>query len=407
MTRSTHPFEPEEVMAYLDGELTLERAAAAAMHLEQCTECRAIASDMRSVSKQMLAWQVEASPGRLADGVGAAAQAELRRREPVNAKTVFAPWSQKLRFHRMIWGLSACAALLLLFAIAVPNFLRSRNIADQRVTGLSEPEVGPRNIANQRVTGLDKLVTQPARKEQLATTVADQLEGVPGPMVVRNATLAVVVKEFEQGRAAMEALLRVHRGYAANLSVETPQNAGRFLTATLQLPGGELDAALAELKKLGRVEQESQTAEEVTRQYVDLTARLKNSRETEQRLIQVLRERTGKVVDVLEVEREIARVRGEIEQMDAQRKNLEHQVRYATLQLKLSEEYKAALDQPHPSAGTRLGNALIEGFREAIESSISFLVFVLGVAPWLALWTLLLFWPARLAWRRARVLITR
>jgi chromosome segregation ATPase len=201
--------------------------------------------------------------------------------------------------------------------------------------------------------------------------------------------------------------LRVHHGYAGQLTVTTPQNAGRTLTATLQVPSDQIDAVLAELKKLGRVEQESQAAEEVTRQFVDLTARLKNSRETEQRLITVLRERTGKVKDVLEVEQEIARVRGEIEQMDAERKNLERQVRYASLQLKLSEEYKAALEQPQPSAGTRLGNAVVEGFRDAIESGISFLVFLLSVGPWLVLWALLLFWPARLVWRRVRVLVAR
>jgi len=318
---------------------------------------------------------------------------------------------------------AACATLLLLFTASMPNLLRSRMASDEakrvdRERQMTASSTNPADTLDYAQKDARAAARAPASTLRLNGRVAagdTSSAGVPGqvgeeligPMIVRSATLSVVVKDFDQGRAAMDALLRAHHGYAANLTVSTPQNAGRSLTATLQVPSDQIDAVLTELKKLGRVEQESQAAEEVTRQYVDLTARLKNSRETEERLIQVLRERTGKVKDVLEVEQEIARVRGEIEQMDAERKNLERQVRYASLQLKLSEEYKAALEPPQPSVGTRLGNALVEGFRDAIESGISFLVFLLGVGPWLALWAALLFWPARLAWRRARTLMAR
>ena len=414
MTRSTHPFEPEEMMAYLDGELSPQLAAAAAAHLEQCAECRALAAEMRGVSKQMLAWQVEASPERLGQGVLAAAQAAEMKPDTTTMKPVFSLKPTRRGFRILMYGLTACAALLLLFAISVPNLLRSRNAANQRVTGLAAPDEDRYPLPAASLKDAEKSAVG-SMNGRVAAAPENMAAGIPrpatdeitGPMIVRTASLSVVVKDFDQGRAAMDALLRAHHGYAANLTVSTPQNAGRSLTATLQVPSDQIDAVLAELKKLGRVEQESQAAEEVTRQYVDLTARLKNSRETEERLIQVLRERTGKVKDVLEVEQEIARVRGEIEQMDAERKNLERQVRYASLQLKLSEEYKAALETPQPSVGTRLGNALVEGFRDAIESGISFLVFLLGVAPWLALWAMLLFWPAKLAWRRVRALTAR
>lgn len=69
---STHPINKQEVMAYLDGELPVERAAAVAAHLQQCAECRSVAEDLRAVARQMLAWQVEPSPDRLTEGVTAA-----------------------------------------------------------------------------------------------------------------------------------------------------------------------------------------------------------------------------------------------------------------------------------------------------------------------------------------------
>jgi Domain of unknown function (DUF4349)/Putative zinc-finger len=423
MTRSTHPFDREEVMAYLDGELSPALAAAAAAHLEQCGECRALAAELRGVSKQMLAWQVEESPAGMAEGVLAAAKVAAEKPEAGKSAPVFSLKPTRGRFRLLMYGLTAFATLLLLIAISVPNLLRSRMASDkamrmarerQWATRAPEAPMGDlsRDALNKESRGDGDERSAAALSGRAAAapggggtgTQNYEIEGIAGPMIVRSASLAVVVKDFDQGRAALDALLRTHHGYAANLTVSTPQNAGRSLTATLQVPSDQIDAVLAELKKLGRVEQESQAAEEVTRQYVDLTARLKNSRETEQRLIEVLRERTGKVKDVLEVEQEIARVRGEIEQMDAERKNLERQVRFAALQLKLAEEYKAALEQPQPSAATRLGNAIVEGVRDAIESAISFLVFLLSVAPWMALWTMLLFWPVRFAYRKVRAM---
>ena len=135
-----------------------------------------------------------------------------------------------------------------------------------------------------------------------------------------------MVKDFDAARASLDGVLARHNGYAAGLNVATPQGAARMLQASLRIPAPQTVAAVAELKALGRVENENQGGEEVTQKHADLVARLKNSRETEQRLQDVLRTRTGKVKDVLEVEEEIARVRGEIEQMEAKQQTLEHRV---------------------------------------------------------------------------------
>jgi hypothetical protein len=180
--------------------------------------------------------------------------------------------------------------------------------------------------------------------------------------------------------------------------------AAQSLTAILRVPSDQLDAALAELKKLGRVEQESQGGEEVTEQYVDLTARLTNAKNTEQRLIEVLRERTGKVADILAVEQEIARVRGEIERMTAERKSLEGRVSLATINLQLHEEYKAQIEVAPPSTAIRLHNAMVEGYRGVVDSVVGLTLFLLSYGPSLLFWGLIFFWPARMLWRRVRAM---
>ena len=61
MRSNVHPVEPEELMAYLDGELPVEQATAAAAHLEECRECQILVAEMNSVSEVLTAWGIESA----------------------------------------------------------------------------------------------------------------------------------------------------------------------------------------------------------------------------------------------------------------------------------------------------------------------------------------------------------
>ncbi|MCU1219977.1 MAG: hypothetical protein JWN42_1174, partial [Candidatus Angelobacter sp.] len=208
--------------------------------------------------------------------------------------------------------------------------------------------------------------------------------------------------EFDKTRASLEGILKRHNGYMGELKVTAPADSGRALTATLRIPASQLDAALSELKKLGRVEDESQGGEEVTQQYVDLQARLANGKHTEQRLSEILRTRTGKLQDVLKVELEIDRVRGEIEQMQAEKKELSKRVAFATLNATVKEEYQAKLQGAPPSTGSRFRNAAVDGYNTVVEGLIDVGLFLLSAGPSLLLWAVILFFPARWAWKKFR-----
>jgi hypothetical protein len=159
---------------------------------------------------------------------------------------------------------------------------------------------------------------------------------------------------------------------------------------------------LTEIKTLGQVEEESQSGEEVTAQYVDLEARLANARNTENRLTDLLRERTGKLSDVLEVERELSRVRGEVEQMEAQRKNLSNLVDFATVNVKLTEDYRAQLGGASNSTLMRFRNAAVEGYQRAVDEVVGAAVLLFSYGPGLAIWAVVLYFPVRIAWKRLR-----
>ena len=508
MNDATHAVLPEEVMAFLDGELADERAAAIATHLQTCAECSALATHFHGLSRQIATWRVAQATTSLGEVVSGASVGTPAKRKPFPDS--FLRWrpASPPRWSVMV-GFGVLGVLVLI-VFATPNLLRSKVAANEAsamgslrtlntaaVTYLNtyghyppslrsfgpSPSGKPSENAADLVdpvlaggrksgylftyrsfpafdaahTGAYTILADPLEpgssgyrrfstdqsgalfangvelggsrpqeeaqsnfppsrgslgklhaQEGLATEMdirqvpADKGSVQNGPMIARTVSLSVVVKDFDASRASLDSILARHNGYAASLNVGAPQAAARTLQASLRIPAPQLGAALNELKSLGRVEGETQNGEEVTQQHDDLVARLKNSRETEQRLQDVLGARAGKVKDVLEVEQEIARVRGEIEQMEAEQKRLEHRVDFASVDLKLAEEYKAQLTTPAPSVLMQLRNASINGFRNAFGSLLALVLFLAESGPSIVLWLALLGIPAWRLWRRYR-----
>jgi anti-sigma factor RsiW len=399
MSTITHPFTPEEIMAFVDGELSSDRTQSLSAHFDQCANCREIAESIRSISQKLAPWRVEA-PQSLNEGISLSAPKGIQHAGKLEEGI------SRLRdilSRRWVWvpALTLVLAIVVFVAVIPDLFVMhkpataSKAVMLQRVESLEvRPYGGPRaEVGRGGGGGLDK-------PEARSKTIPDASKYLAAPMIARTVALSIVVKDFDAARASLEAILARHNGYAAELNVATPQGNAHTIQASLRIPAPQLVAAVAELKALGRVENETQNGEEVTQQHADLLARLKNSRETEQRLQDVLRTRTGKVKDILEVEEEIARVRGEIEQMEAEQQTLEHRVNFATIDLRLAEEYKAQLSSPAPSVGMQLRNATVNGFRNASETLLGIILFFAESGPTLLLWLLILSLPAWLLWRR-------
>ncbi len=432
MQSNLHPVEPEELMAYLDGELPLDRAAETAAHLEECRECQIQAAELKSISEGLTTWDVEAKEFPLSDALAEA----LEEREQNRQKTTGGRWNW-LEGGRLPWfapwiaGALAGGVIVLLLTFtmissfsrgeheAAPLAMRAADTIAERAepsaptSGSTGPSPAPPVATPERLMQFAATkqsensavqLSQRAQQAQISSNleVNHNTEPPSAPMILRTAQLTVVTPDLDKARTGLERIVKQYSGYVGDLTFSAPSDGPRKLTATLRVPAAQLDAALAELKTLGRVESESQNGQDVTAQYVDLEARLSNSRNTEQRLLDLLRQRTGKLSDVLEVETELSRVREEIERMEGERRLLSKQVAFATLNATVSEEYRVPARALPDSFGTRFRNAGVDGYQSVVNFVTGVALFLVSEGPLLLLWAAILFFPARFVWRKYR-----
>lgn len=214
------------------------------------------------------------------------------------------------------------------------------------------------------------------------------------PLIAYAAELAVATKEFTKSRTKLEDILERHHSYAAKLRM-VGQPTGSELTATLRVPSSEFADAVNDLKTLGDVEREEQTADEVTQQHADLEARLKNAQNSLARLKAML-EQGWKAGDPASVQRQISAVNAEIARLESERATTARQVTFAQVLFSLREE----IVPPTESFGAQFRAAALAGLGDASSNLSAILLFVIGRAPSLLLWALLLYFPSRWMWRK-------
>jgi hypothetical protein len=215
------------------------------------------------------------------------------------------------------------------------------------------------------------------------------------PRMAYSAELTVVTKEFARSRSSLEEILDRHRGYVAKLRM-VGQPTGSVLSATLRVPSSEYRSALTELKAIGVVEHEEEAADEITQQHGELEARLVNAQNEEERILRLLQNQTDKSNDFETLKHQVSLLRGEIERMQAERYASGSRVSFANVFFSLREERTP----PAETIAAKLRAAAVSGLSDAYDSVSTILLFLAGRGPLLALWAVLLYFPARFFWRR-------
>jgi hypothetical protein len=160
----------------------------------------------------------------------------------------------------------------------------------------------------------------------------DNVPSVPSDdlQIVYTGSLQLVVDDIQAALAKAKAAVLASGGYIG-ASQESNDGDRPVATLTYRIPASRWEDAIGQLRDLAaKVVSEQTQATEVGGQIVDLEARLKNLRASEASLQEIARG-AGKISDLLEVEAQLTNVRGQIEQLDAQRARLVDQVAYGTL----------------------------------------------------------------------------
>ena len=152
----------------------------------------------------------------------------------------------------------------------------------------------------------------------------------PDLLIIKTGTIDLQVKDVPAAAAAAATAITGLGGYIS-ASQQSGDGDGLMASVTYRIPAAQWDKALATLRSLSiKVVNEATQTQDVTGQVVDVTARITNLQATE-RALQGIMTKATKITDILDVQAELTKVRGDIEQATAEKQHLQEQASFSTL----------------------------------------------------------------------------
>lgn len=211
--------------------------------------------------------------------------------------------------------------------------------------------------------------------------------------IIRTATLQLRVQETEKTVATIKDLVQAQGGYVANASVWR-EGALQRAYLSVRVPADRMEAVLAQVRKLAvQVEREETGGQDVTEEFVDLEAQLRNLEAAEKELRELLatvREKTGKAEDVMAVYRELTNIRGQIDRLRGRQQYLTRMTEMATINLQLYERGAEPISQP--------GWQPLQTLRNALSALVKICKGLVDLAIWGVALSPLVIVPALLLW---------
>lgn len=200
--------------------------------------------------------------------------------------------------------------------------------------------------------------------------------------IVYTAEMNLVTDDLDKAGAALEAKVKVAGGYVGNASRSGVRGEARTATWTIRVPADRYDSFVAGLPTLGELESSSRKADDVSEEFYDVAARLKNKKVEEARLVDLLQKATGRLTEVLTVEKELSRVREEVERIEGRLRFLTNQTDLATVTVTL-REVKNYVPEGPPTLATRLSRSWSGSIDAMKEFAIGLLVAGVAILPWI------------------------
>jgi len=195
--------------------------------------------------------------------------------------------------------------------------------------------------------------------------------------IVRNADLTMEVASTNEAQHRVSSIAEAHGGFVVNSESKQRESADPAqrtvdFKVMVRIPADQYGVALDEIKKLAsNVLEEKSTGQDVTEEFIDLEARIKTQKALETQFLEIM-QRANKIEDALEVQRQIAEVRTEIEKLEGRKRFLENRSSLATITVNIQAPRPIIATTP-----TGFGHSVREAISDSIElGSGLFLFFV-------------------------------
>ncbi|MBI3734386.1 MAG: DUF4349 domain-containing protein [Chloroflexi bacterium] len=192
--------------------------------------------------------------------------------------------------------------------------------------------------------GIAQSKTQPAAQPAADGNVFNQSQSASDRLIIKTANLTLIVRDAEASLDAIKGITAGLGGFISNSQSTRAKDSasGVRVSMTLRVPADKYDDALKQIKQTAiRVDTERLGGQDITEEYTDLNARLRNLEATEKELLALMttvREKSSRAEDILAVQRELNNIRGQIEQLKGRMQFLDRSVALATITLDLIPE---------------------------------------------------------------------
>ena len=200
--------------------------------------------------------------------------------------------------------------------------------------------------------------------------------------IVYRADVDLVVELFDPLPEQIEAAVKQHGGFVSASNITGSPGSPRSGRWTIRVPVDRFVEFLAAVCQLGEVRSINSTSDDVTAEYYDIEARIRNKQQEEERLLKLLADATGKLTEILAVERELSRVRGEIEQAQGRLRMLKDVTELTTVTVSVAEIKNYVPDQA-PTYVTRVRRALGTSTTAFVSTVQALSLVAVALVPWL------------------------
>ena len=221
--------------------------------------------------------------------------------------------------------------------------------------------------------------------------------------VIKNGNISLTVGDTEWAAEEVSKIAREKGGEVFTTSLYEKIKGQKSGFITIKVPVDKFEETIKEIKKIAtQVLKESTTGQDVTEQYVDLQAQLKNKKAEEESFVKILGT-AGKIDDVLAATREVSRVRGEIERLEGRIRLMDSQTEMSTITIDLGEDVEVT----PIGEGWRPWEVVKKSFKELIDNIQGFadgvirfiIVGIPSLIPFILL-AALLFWGGKKIYRK-------